>query len=243
MKCLIYCIFQNKGSQPENLPRGIDGGTVSLLSEGELAAAYSTVPNSLTMPTLDQAKAYARVVDALHRTCTLLPMRYGSVLETEDQVAELLRTRRAEFLARLRELDGSVEMGIRIMLTKEQQQARSCESPCSRSAPCKGAAYLQARQRHYAEVDWYAQAACAQAERYKAAFDGLFIKCRMESSLLTYSTAGAAFLSLYFLVKRDCQEPFRRTFRELSHRESAKILLSGPWPPYNFVEPLHEKGR
>ena len=42
-------------------------------------------------------------------------------------------------------------------------------------------------------------------------------------------------LSLYFLVDRAVVESFRQAFRRLSEAESARLLLSGPWPPYNFV--------
>jgi hypothetical protein len=42
-------------------------------------------------------------------------------------------------------------------------------------------------------------------------------------------------LSLYFLVPGSAVESFRQAFRHLSATEPARLLLSGPWPPYNFV--------
>jgi hypothetical protein len=40
---------------------------------------------------------------------------------------------------------------------------------------------------------------------------------------------------LFFLVPRPAVDSFRLAFRQLTKSESARLLLSGPWPPYNFV--------
>jgi len=40
---------------------------------------------------------------------------------------------------------------------------------------------------------------------------------------------------LYFLVPRPAQGAFREVARGLSAQGPGAVLLSGPWPPYNFV--------
>jgi len=259
MSLLLYCIFRSETSLPGILPGGIDGSTLALAVEGELAAAYSTAPvDSLPAPTPLQAKAYAQAVDIMHRSCTVLPMRYGNVLANEQQIVELLRKHKAEFLSKLQELDGCIEMGIRMIISKQGQHARndadarppqngaaylqwhrrpacdSCMFTGETPVP-HGAAYLQARRRRYAELDSVAQQVKDHAGRCRAAFDGLLVQCKIESSTLPDSANYAALLSLYFLVKKECEQPFRRAFRELADREPAKLILSGPWPPYNFA--------
>jgi len=233
MSLLLYCIFRSEASLPASLPGGIDGSALALAVEGELTAAYSTAPDdSLPAPTPLQAKAYAHAVDVMHRTCTVLPMRYGNVLANEQQTVEFLRKHKAEFLAKLQELDGCIEMGIRMIMSKEGQQAgNDADAP----PPQNGAAYLQARRRQYAELDSVAQLAKDHADRCRAAFNGLLVQCKIESSTLPDSAGDVALLSLYFLVKKECEQPFRRAFRELADRELAKLILSGPWPPYNFA--------
>ncbi len=49
---------------------------------------------------------------------------------------------------------------------------------------------------------------------------------------------GYTLISLYFLVPAEHLDDFRKTFDEYTSRQSAKIRLSGPWPPYNFVTSL-----
>lgn len=51
------------------------------------------------------------------------------------------------------------------------------------------------------------------------------------------------FLSIYFLVPRQSVARFRSRFRNLFSGRNVKHLLSGPWPPYNFVMPDRFKDR
>ncbi|NQT18960.1 MAG: GvpL/GvpF family gas vesicle protein [Planctomycetes bacterium] len=243
MKRLIYCILEDKRPLPAGLPPGIDGHPVSHLHEAGLVAVYSTAPNAFSTPSLDHAKAYGRVVNALHQVRTVLPMRYGAMLETQDQVADLLRVRREEFLTSLREVEDCVEMGLRILLKTRAPRGKGSGPSTVAPAHADGASYLLARKRHYAQLDASARGADALAEKYKAAFKGLFVTCKTESSLLPTSNTDIALASLFFLVKRKYEETFREAFRRLSSAESERILLSGPWPPYNFAGPAPERAR
>lgn len=65
------------------------------------------------------------------------------------------------------------------------------------------------------------------------AFSGLFAKHRTE----TDRKGGAVILSLYFLTPANKVNRFRETFGRVAENGRAKALLSGPWPPYNFVTP------
>ena len=244
MSCLVYCILRDGGPIAGNLPVGMDGETVSLVSDGGLSAACSAVPDEFITPSVCRARAYAQVVGELHAACTVLPVRYGSVLGTQAQVARLLRQRASDFHAALRRLDGCDEMGIRMMLTRAEP-AGPVQPSALRDFPAGagGAAYLHARARFYAEDDGNARAAAEEAERCKAAFSGLFAECKTEPCARHNAVSGAALLSLHFLVRRECEVDFRRTFRTWSRGRGRKSLLTGPWPPYNFAGCCEERER
>jgi hypothetical protein len=93
-----------------------------------------------------------------------------------------------------------------------------------------GLTYLTARKAHYAHQDRWTDGYRQAADRCRAQFAGLFVKCKTEAP-----SPRLPLLSLYFLVPRPVVESFRQAFRHLSKTESARLLLSGPWPPYNFV--------
>ena len=165
-------------------------------------------------------------------------MRYGCLFEEESQISRFLEERGQEFEALLKELEGCVEIGIRILIAEcgmrngewrmenPQSEIRNPESLTP------GRAYLAVRKVYYEQEERFAKKINELAERCRTAFSGLFVKCKTECSPVRIPI-----LSLYFLVPRRSVEPFRKVFRHISHKESAKLLLSGPWPPYNFVLP------
>jgi len=234
MTCLVYGIVfsqsgdRGSGHPPPGLPPGVGGAPVKLIEEGGLGAAVSWIePPDLT-PNIARVLSYAKVVEALHADRAVLPMRYGCLFEEEPQVVELLRLHGEEYAALLRGLDGCVEMGVRLLVERAEDRVPVAEFP---SHP-PGAAYLAGRKAVYAEKDRRAHEEGRVVERCREAFAGLFVKCRAEcpSSLTPH-------VALYFLVKRGAVDPFRRAFRRISRTESARPLLSGPWPPYNFAAP------
>jgi hypothetical protein len=226
---LLYCVFQ-AGVEEFEAPQGVEDGPVSVISTNGLGVAISRISPSALNPTLSRIRAYQRVIEAFHRHHAVIPMRYGSACETQSGVLRLLEEHSEEYRALLDELGDAVEMGIRILLP-----------PVSGGAPSTGAgaavtaesvrAYLAARREWYAAQDRAAAEQESIRDRICTSLGRLFVRSRTESA----SLAGSRLLSLYFLVPRNRVEVFRQAFRELGLRESAKLLLSGPWPPYNFV--------
>jgi len=99
------------------------------------------------------------------------------------------------------------------------------------AAPSRpGLAYLLARKAHYTQEDRWTQEYRQAADRCLAQFSGLFTKARTEGP-----SPRLPLLSLYFLVPHRAVASFRQAFRHLAAAEPARLLLSGPWPPYNFV--------
>ena len=60
---------------------------------------------------------------------------------------------------------------------------------------------------------------------------GLFVRRKVESP-----SREEPLLSLYFLVPRTSVECFREATRQCLKDGPAKPVVSGPWPPYNFVD-------
>ena len=103
-------------------------------------------------------------------------MRYGCVVEQESQVMEMLSAQASHYELLLQELEGCVEMGLRVLLPSGPwagvtpggpEEAREVAGPYfldpEAAAKRLGLAYLTARKAHYAYQDhWtteYRQAA------------------------------------------------------------------------------------
>ena len=229
----LYLLYGIVFSQSEGrhtcpaLPPGVDGAPVTLIEEDGLGAAVSWIDPQNVTPDISRLLSYARAVERLHAERVILPMRYGCLLTDECQVAELLRAQREEYLALLRELDGCVEMGVRILLPRgsSSHSASGSESQWS-----SGRAYLADRAARYVEDAEIERTLSAVAERLRSSLGALARKTKIEQSLLPNRRLS----SFYFLVRRNAVNLFRTAFSELSRAEPARLLLSGPWPPYNF---------
>lgn len=237
MSCLLYgIVFSRSGDHasshsPLVLPGGVDGTRVRLIEEGDLGAAVSWVEAPDVTPNVARVLSYGNVVEALHADRVVLPMRYGCLFGEESQVVELLRVHGEEYAAALRGLDGCVEMGVRILLPTESPVR--CPPSGSEIEGASGRAYLTDRAARYAREDKAARALAAVMERLRGALGGLAESTKTDRCV----RADQGFSSLYFLVKRGAVESFRQAFRRIERTESARLLLSGPWPPYNFVAP------
>lgn len=243
MSCLCYCIGRNPGPELSRPLKGVGGRPVYRLAHRRLSAAVSRIGPAEMAPDLPRIRAYERVVVSCHRQNTVIPMRYGSVVEQESQVIQLLDEHGPLYEALLQELEGCVEMGLRVLLPSGPWAAvtpggpEACREVAGPPPPGSGAAadrlglaYLTARQAHYAHQDRWTTEYRQAAQRCRAQFAGLFVKCNTEAP-----SPRLPLLSLYFLVPGPAVKAFRQAFRALAETESARLLLSGPWPPYNFV--------
>jgi hypothetical protein len=261
MKYLLYCIFRNPGDtvsgstmkpdgcRPEPVA-GVGGRPVFLISCKGLGAVVSETPlfcgnetRSLLSPDISRILEYEKVVESFHNDSTVIPMRYGSLFENESRIVQHLEERREQYEAMLRELDNCVEMGIRVLIPSLEGGNGEKESPVTRFAildsntPDSGLRYLKNRMACYARQEQLAEKNRSVIEQCRTAFSGLYVQCRSEdtSAALYQRMLCKPLVSMYFLVPRTQLEPFRSAFRQLCSTRSAKLLLSGPWPPYNFV--------
>jgi hypothetical protein len=234
MAYLIYGIVKDP-PHPEidrNLT-GFKGKPVCFVEAHGLCAAVSELEAEEGAPPVAELLAYAEVVEALHRSQAVVPMRYGSFLDGIPAIRDLLRARYRQYETLLAELDGHVEMGIRIFLPE-----RECEniSPEATGIPdeklaVNGRAYLALRKLHYQREEETFQDRQAYIDRYMQAFTGLYARHRTE----TDTKNGAVILSLYFLAPESAICRFRKNFEDIIAKENDEVILSGPWPPYNFV--------
>jgi hypothetical protein len=80
-----------------------------------LAAVVSEGPDGVPDPTRDNLLAHERVNEAVLREGTVLPMAFGLVLRSREDVEELLRAGHDAFEAALSRVEGHVELGLKVL--------------------------------------------------------------------------------------------------------------------------------
>jgi len=228
MNWLIYCIIACK--QPKNsiFPVGVDGNAVQIVGNNCLYAVISQFVPSSFQPTIEQLHTYAHVISAMHSHGAVIPLRYGCVAQEVSQVMQKMAEHHEEYELLLGELADCVELGIRMQPPSRDASAAAIAAPvCPGTA---GTDFLRHRAEHYArEAQWHH--ACEQMiARCGQALEGWWVKSANDPpNPLT------PWVSVYFLVRRNGVAAFQQAFDIYRSKESAKMLLTGPWPPYNFV--------
>lgn len=262
MKLLLYCIFSRSAEEKPETILGVEGKDVRVVSNNGLNAAISGITVSGRPPEVVQLLVYQKVIEFFYQYCTVIPMRYGCIFKEESQVFRLLEDHDRYCKGLLEEIEGCVEMGIRILGCHSLPPTTnkpalsflpfadhhrpwatlSSELTDDNCKPCTpGRSYLTTRKMYYAREERLAREDAALTERIVTAFDGMYVKCQTERPDYhrSHSLINNSLLSLYFLVPRKLVHAFRLRFRQISREEAAKLLLSGPWPPYNFVRSEH----
>ena len=226
MAYLLYGVVKDPAAAGASIT-GLKGRAVSFVAGHGLCAAVSELDAEEEAPPVAELLAYAQVVEALHLRQAVVPMRYGCFLNGIPAIENILKERRHQYHALLDELEGHVEMGIRLLIPK-------AEAPPPQAEPAvNGRSYLTRQRIHYQMQEETTQGRQALIDRYIKAFSGLYARHRAE----TDAKQDAVILSLYFLTPESKVNRFRETFGRVAENGDAKAMLSGPWPPYNFVAP------
>jgi hypothetical protein len=218
MKHLLYCIVQQDLDEPAP-----DPGMCVVAAHG-LAAVVSRVEETSSAPSVSSVLAFERVVEAIHARQAVIPLRYGCLMESESAIIRLLENHRQEYEALLDRLRGMTEMGIRVLCP-----ARPGFLPGSTLSP--GAAYLASLRNRYSSGNSLAPEEAQLADQITGLLSGCYTEQRRE----ILPAEQGRLLSLYFLMPKTGVEHFRHQARQISPPGGTKLLLSGPWPPYNFA--------
>jgi hypothetical protein len=213
------------------------------VEHGGLSAVISRHADEELAPDLPRLLAYKKVIEFFHEAQTVIPMRFACLVEDKTAIAHLLEQRRQPYEGLLKELDGCEEMGIRILPAGTDPgaappaEASAFRGDAVQDQPPAGHAYLAARKALYAARDALTDEEAGVAGRVCAQLAGLFSRSKIETS----TRLGQRLVSLNLLAPRGSVPALRLAFRRICAGEPAKLLLSGPWPPYNFAQPERAK--
>lgn len=254
MRALLYCVLRDFALAPPPELRGVDGRAVTFVRAAGLAAAVSAIEPVELMPSVRRLVDYARVVEDLFEHATVLPMRFGSSFANEIEAARHVEQHAPRLQEQLSELDGCAELGIRVFSLDDDAQHEPPPEPSEPLPAGTGRAYLEAlrgrlesadplRAKREAALERCSRALGELAVRHAsevargeaASFERLLTSVQADEPAKAASPPARLLASIHFLVKRERVAAFEQRFRDLRSEPGTAMLISGPWPPYNFV--------
>jgi hypothetical protein len=254
-----YCVLPAADPLPSDTV-GVDAdGRLERVESGNLAAIVSSVPlaefeagplreNLNDLEWLERvARAHEAVLDAALGQSTIVPLRLCTIYESEQSVREMLEREHDSLERALDALSGRQEWGVKLTVDvdsiAEVARSRSTEAPALEDelgARTGGAAYMLRRrlERHVRDaVDSLATevAEHVHAELQEFATDAVVL-APQNPDLSGHE--GQMLLNGAYLVDAERVDGLRELVAELEERHralGARIELTGPWPPYNFL--------
>lgn len=219
--------------------RGVDGAPIHPIVSGSVAAIASDVVSGRLRPERKNLAAHSAVLRRLLDRTHLLPAAFLAVAAGEGEVRDLLAAHECEMREQLERVEGCVEMELRGTLRVPDLVRFFLERcPDLRRLRDETFATGEPTREEKIELGLYC-ADTLQAFRDEfadAVVRGLAPTVRQvrENEPRTEQEV----LHLALLVPRDGIETLSAALRELAPEldEAVELELSGPWPPWNFVD-------
>lgn len=234
----VYCIVAS--SEPLQFGSiGVGGAAseVHTVHYRKLAAVVSDATRGAADATRENLLAHERVNQTVMREHTLIPMSFGTIFRTREDVVELLRSTAKVLGEVLDKMHGKFEFGLQVLWDRDravQELEREDEDIGrlrQRIAAQEGTTYFD-RLEYGRLLD--------SALRSKADGHVLdILKPLSEASVawrINTPVGNAMIMNAAFLVERAAEAAFEARVKSLAERfDQLSFRYSGPWPAYNFV--------
>lgn len=199
-----------------------------------LTAVVSDSPERLRAKRRDISAHHAVLAELGTRT-TVVPMRFGIVAETEDEITRALQARADDYRATLRRLRGAVEFNVKVA----QDESAALRQIIEDNAEVRR--LNQITRDGGSREDSIALGELVTGELRARRHDtgeriAAHLAVPSRQAVTTPPTEGA-FLNASFLVPREDSETFVAETRGLAEQYGGgyTFRVSGPLPPYSFV--------
>ncbi|HJR41925.1 MAG TPA: GvpL/GvpF family gas vesicle protein [Gemmatimonadaceae bacterium] len=236
----VYCIIrQSKAREFGNIGIGEGSNRVYTVHHKDLAAVVSDTPIVIYDPTRENVLAHEFVNETVMREFTVIPMSFGTVFRSEEDVSELLRSTYQAFNDVLDKMQDKIEFGLKVLwdrdkviaeIERSNDEIRRLKDEISRNA--QSSTYFARMQ-----LGRLVEGAIEDMGNTFVADIHEQLKQVAVASRSNKPIGDRMILNAAFLVERDRDKAFDEKVKEISRKyeELLTFKYTGPWPPYNFV--------
>ena len=236
----VYCIIKSPDERDFG-PIGIGegGNRVYTVHHKDLAAVVSDTPIRIYDPTRENVLAHELVNETVMREYTVIPMSFGTIFRTREDINELLRSTYRAFDDVLEKMRDKIEFGLKVLWERDKVIGRLEEDD-------------EEIRRLKGEITGNAQSSTyfARMQLGRLIESGLEAKANqyvmdIHESLKPVAVASRSnkpigdrmIMNAAYLVERSREQEFDEAVKALSRKyeDMLSFKYTGPWPPYNFV--------
>jgi len=237
----VYCIIET--SEPRTFGKigiGGRGDEVYTIHHGDLAGVVSRSQLMVYDPTRENALTHEHVNEVMiDNGFTPVPMSFGTLFKTEDDIVEFLKDTYEALRDVLRKMKDKLELGLKVNWDRESVLAE-VETEFEEIRRLK--AEIENNQQsstYFARMQLGRLVEQALAQKSDTYVREIYDELR-DAAIASRSNkviGDRMIMNAAFLVDRDRAELFDKKVQEIAKRYEGKLSFkyTGPWPPYNFV--------
>ena len=236
----VYGIIEAKeGVSFGRMGIGGAGERVYAVTHGDIAAVVSRTAVFIFDPTRENALAHEHVIETVMKTHTIIPMSFGTVFRTDDDIREVLRSIYPSVKDVLQRMWGKVEFGLKVTwdrdhvideLKRDHDEIHRFHQEITRK-------HLQSTYFARMQLGRMIDKAMAErsAEYVREIYEGLRRIC--VASRDNKPIGDKMILNAAFLIESEREAEFDAAVNRIAKKfgDRLNFKYTGPWPPYNFV--------
>ena len=234
----VYCIIRS--TEPIRFGPvgfGAEPTEVHTVNFREIAAVISDTGEEVLDATRENVLAHERVNETVMKSFTVIPMSFGTIFKTRDDIVELLRGAYDAFRDVLEKMQDKVEFGLKVLWDRDVM-IREIENDDDDIRRLKNEISAVRGSTYFARMQYGRQIDAALQARSEHCVADIFAQLRDVSvaARANKPIGEKMIMNGAFLVSRDKETAFDAKVKEVGALyDKLNFRYTGPWPPYNFV--------
>jgi len=237
----IYCVTETK--QERNFgPVGIGarGDEVLTIGYDDLSMVVSNYPMARIPTNRDNMLVHQKVIEeVMNEFDSVLPVRFGTIASSADEVRNLLDRRYREFKTALRDMDHKIELGVKGIwkdmdavfekIVEENETIKNLKKAIEEKNSGDTQAKMGVGRLVKQALDKKKE---KQTEEIVNKLRRTSVECKFNDTI-----GDEMFMNAAFLVDKGREKEFDNIMNDLSddYKDRIKFVYAGPLPVFNFV--------
>lgn len=236
----IFCGIQTEETSPFGKVR-IEGEErpVFTIHYKDAAMVAARVPMKIYHPNKENLLTHQKVVaSVMAQNDTVIPISFGNVLQTKEDVEVLLENLYPQFAKLFPEIKGKMELGLKVIGKKEWLETAIKDQPEVEKMKVTMQGKSQSAQ-FYDRIRLGGMAQNFFASLQNKVKKDIFLPLKEGSiaAKINEPIGETMLLNAAFLIDRSKEEAFDQKVNAAHEKWKDKVQFnySGPWPAYNFI--------
>lgn len=228
----VYCVSYNRPDIDLDTIIGHQNYNITKLVYKELAAYVSKTASTYIDSNYENLQCHENVISKIMKQQDVLPMCFSTICKSEEGVIEMLHSYYDQFIKNIEYITGKNELGIKVFYKLDFEEEDKQDKELLKLPK----EYMRVRYERYCNRQKRMDEVLFTIEEYHKKLVDIAVDSCYKKPMRNNLIFNAS-----YLVQADLKDKFDHAVAEMkASNPGYKILYSGPWPAYHFVNIVRE---